>query len=406
MFGVRLIVILAVVGGVIAYLADKLGGKIGKKKLTVAGLRPRDTATLLTVIAGVLIAVCTIGVLAVSSESARTALFGMDELERSIKSLQIEKEKAKEDLSHALEDAEEKNATIVELDKKIAASQQARGVAEENLKEARAQYDVAQQDLVSARGEVTSLKEAREKLNEEIANLTDMTAKLRKESETLKRGLAAMRSGQMLYRSGEILFAGVVKGGQSSEDSLKQVDWLLTAANQSILQRMEYEYEEGKPLPEVLLVSRKDHDQLVEAIATSSKNVELLVRVCALTNSVLGEPVVGIFELTQNEKIYRDGDVIYQAALDINGAGHSPDAAFILFLSEVNRRSVERGVLPDPVSGKVGSMQATEMLETVERIRNMGGKVSVTARARGDIYTAGPVLLNVEVERASNGESE
>ena len=41
MFGIRLMFLLAVMGGLIAYIADKLGSKIGKKKLSVFGLADR-----------------------------------------------------------------------------------------------------------------------------------------------------------------------------------------------------------------------------------------------------------------------------------------------------------------------------------------------------------------------------
>ena len=41
MFGLRLILILAVVGGLIAFIGDKLGSKIGKKKLSVCGYNRR-----------------------------------------------------------------------------------------------------------------------------------------------------------------------------------------------------------------------------------------------------------------------------------------------------------------------------------------------------------------------------
>ena len=84
MFGIRLMFLLAVMGGVIAFIADKLGSKIGKKKLTVFGLRPHDTSVLLTVLSGVLISLLSIGILAVSSESARTALFGMEKLQKEL----------------------------------------------------------------------------------------------------------------------------------------------------------------------------------------------------------------------------------------------------------------------------------------------------------------------------------
>ena len=40
MFGIALIAVLAITGGIIAYIGDKLGTKVGKKKLTIFGLRP------------------------------------------------------------------------------------------------------------------------------------------------------------------------------------------------------------------------------------------------------------------------------------------------------------------------------------------------------------------------------
>ena len=38
---------MAIVGGLIAYLADKMGSKIGKKRMSVFGLRPKHTSILL-----------------------------------------------------------------------------------------------------------------------------------------------------------------------------------------------------------------------------------------------------------------------------------------------------------------------------------------------------------------------
>lgn len=49
-----------VIGGLVALVADGMGRKIGKKRLSFLGLRPRHTATLITVAAGVLIPILTI----------------------------------------------------------------------------------------------------------------------------------------------------------------------------------------------------------------------------------------------------------------------------------------------------------------------------------------------------------
>ena len=87
MVGIRMIVIMAIVGGLIAYIADNMGSKIGKKRMSVFGLRPKHTSILLTVLSGMLISVLTIGVMAISSESARTALFGMEKIKAELKKL-------------------------------------------------------------------------------------------------------------------------------------------------------------------------------------------------------------------------------------------------------------------------------------------------------------------------------
>lgn len=116
MFGLRLILILAVVGGLIAFIGDKLGSKIGKKKLSVFGLRPYHTSVLMTVITGILIASITLVTMAVASDSARTAMFGMEKLQNELAALNREKDQASVALAKAQADVAEKNKAILALD--------------------------------------------------------------------------------------------------------------------------------------------------------------------------------------------------------------------------------------------------------------------------------------------------
>ena len=62
MFGAQLILIIAIMGGAIAFLGDKLGSKIGKKRLTIFGLRPHYTSILMTIITGIAVAAATMRV--------------------------------------------------------------------------------------------------------------------------------------------------------------------------------------------------------------------------------------------------------------------------------------------------------------------------------------------------------
>ncbi|MEA2553441.1 MAG: hypothetical protein QOJ65_1617 [Fimbriimonadaceae bacterium] len=63
--------IMVLAGGLVALMADKLGRTLGKKRLTLMGLRPRHTATLITVLAGMLIPFITVLFVAVVSQPVR-----------------------------------------------------------------------------------------------------------------------------------------------------------------------------------------------------------------------------------------------------------------------------------------------------------------------------------------------
>ena len=66
--------VLFVMGGVTAYLGDRLGSYIGKKRRSSFGLRPRHTAMLWTVLSGGAIAVVTLLLLLLLDNTVKTAL--------------------------------------------------------------------------------------------------------------------------------------------------------------------------------------------------------------------------------------------------------------------------------------------------------------------------------------------
>lgn len=71
LFSLGFLLIILVASGGIAYAADKLGKKLGKKRLSVFGLRPKHVATLGTVIMGVSVSFLTVLVIAAASRDAR-----------------------------------------------------------------------------------------------------------------------------------------------------------------------------------------------------------------------------------------------------------------------------------------------------------------------------------------------
>ena len=101
MYGIVLIAALIVTGGAIAVIGDRVGSKVGKKKLSLFGLRPRHTSVIVTIITGVVITTLTFAVLAAASENVRVALFGMEKLNEQMRETQSQLDTASERLAFA-----------------------------------------------------------------------------------------------------------------------------------------------------------------------------------------------------------------------------------------------------------------------------------------------------------------
>ena len=379
MVGIRLIIIMAIVGGFIAYLADKMGSKIGKKKMSIFGLRPKHTSILLTVASGTIIAVLTIGVMAVSSQSARTALFGMDKLQQELKLLNAEKENAAVALGEAKVKVEEQNKKISELDGKMQASMRENDAMEAKLAEVNDMYSKAQSELAS--------------LTESKAQLTSEIEELEKTTDALRKGIINMREGQVYYRAGEVVYAGIMRGGLKHDANVAQVNWLLQNANEAALERLGMQNKE-EPLQAIWL-SRNTVAGAVEALDKSKGN--LFFRLRTVANIIVGELAVCEIEIFENQFIYPDGTLILSADYNLNDGSTSHDNLLMSFLSQINHQAVQAGVLPDPLTGKVGNMDAATMIETSNAIRRTNGMFTLKAYAKGDITTAGPVRVRLEV---------
>ena len=79
---------LVVLGGLIAFIGDRIGMKIGKKRLSIFGLRPKYTSILITIITGIVVAGTSVLVMSIVSQDVRTALFRMHEIQATLASTQ------------------------------------------------------------------------------------------------------------------------------------------------------------------------------------------------------------------------------------------------------------------------------------------------------------------------------
>ena len=386
MFGLTLILVLAIMGGAIAFIGDKLGSKIGKKRLSIFGLRPYHTSVLMTVITGIMIAAATLGVLAVTSKDVKTALFGMEKLKTELIALNNDKLTAQQELA-------DKNKLIASLDNQIKETtasleemQSERDAINAQLVALQERYAQADTDLAAMKAEVETLEASREKLNAEIKELEDATANLR-------AGLIAIREGEVVFRAGEVLYSGILNAGLSEEENDKQMDTFLAAANQAILARMEVKTKDVQALwlPNTMV-------QEAKKVLAASRGT-MYVRICAAGNIISGEMAVSRLEMVPNKIVYEEGKKIFTENITIASDGRNINSSLMYFLSEINKAAVAAGVMPDPLTGKVGNIDAASMIEVSSKMQELGGNVTLNAYAKQDINVAGPVLLRLEVRR-------
>jgi uncharacterized protein (DUF3084 family) len=85
-----LILLLIVVSGLVAFIGNLVGRAIGRKRLTLLGMRPRYTAQIITVVTGMLITVVTLTAVLLVSEDARQALFHLREIQQQTRDLEAQ----------------------------------------------------------------------------------------------------------------------------------------------------------------------------------------------------------------------------------------------------------------------------------------------------------------------------
>ncbi len=84
MSGWLLIIFLLLLGGLISTLGDLVGTKIGKARFSILKLRPKKTATLITVITGSLISASSLSLMILVNRQLRVGLFRLGDLQKKL----------------------------------------------------------------------------------------------------------------------------------------------------------------------------------------------------------------------------------------------------------------------------------------------------------------------------------
>lgn len=93
--GTGTILIIMIIAGAIAYVGDRVGHQVGRKRLTLFGIRPRYTSTIVAVGTGMLIAFIVTMIAILASQQVKTAFFKLNQINSEIADLQARQKNSK-----------------------------------------------------------------------------------------------------------------------------------------------------------------------------------------------------------------------------------------------------------------------------------------------------------------------
>ena len=213
-----IVLVLLLVSGVVAYVGNYIGRYFGKRRLTILGLRPRQTATIFTVLSGILIALLTFGSVILISRDARTALFGLEKLKGEIRK--------------------------------------------------------TQQELLGKTRELLDAQKAAEKTRKEIADLLSTKQVLKTEVETA-------RSKTVIFSAEQDIYISKIRGGQGKEAAEESLRKILDAVDTLVKKyRIEdVEVDKSDYASTVSFVANTEGDIVVRLIAIRNVNIGGILQV-------------------------------------------------------------------------------------------------------------------------------
>lgn len=376
MYSLILVFTVIIISGLIAFIGDWVGFKIGKKRVTIFGLRPHYTAIFITIISGILIAIITVTILAISSSDVRTALFGMEELKEKLSYLSREVELRNMQLSSTKEDLKEKTTQLQEMEEK---------------------YQKLSEDIKNKTSQLEELSKIREGLIEEKDKLDKEVEELNATIKALYSGIAWVREGEVIIGSDEQIALTIIQGQRPVEEIKEELIKFLNEASNKVLAMGAKKDERSN---QVFIISQEEFEDITQKIYDSDK--EMIVRLLSSINVIEGEPIVAHFNILENKLLFKLDEEIISEEIESSKVYREVEKKLLSLLRKVNIIAVKDGIIPDPKTSFVGTVSAINLYDTVRTIVESGTIMKVTVISIYDTWRTGPLRVRMEANPILN----
>ncbi|CCH65430.1 Myosin heavy chain, clone 203 [Richelia intracellularis HM01] len=185
-----LILAILILGGVIATIGDLIGTRVGKARLSLFSMRPKNTAVMITMLTGILVSASTLGILFAADEGLRKGVFELDDIQRDLRD-------RREQLDNTAQELEITNQKLNNITLNLETNRNEKKQVKNQLEKTKQELEKinsylkkalriqiqTQYKLKQARGEIKSAYKEKSKLLQEIELRTIEKHKLYNQSQ-------------------------------------------------------------------------------------------------------------------------------------------------------------------------------------------------------------------------------
>ncbi len=189
-----LILAILVLGGLLATLGDRLGTKVGKARLSLFKLRPKQTATVVTIITGTIISASTLGILFATSKSLRVGIFQLDEKLKELREARqeltevtLQKTQVEQQLAQAEKEQTQAQKKLDAINQYLQQAINRQSETAVKLNQTESKLSQIETDFQRAKTQLGLIESQYQRAQSQLATFSDQAQNLRREIQKLQR---------------------------------------------------------------------------------------------------------------------------------------------------------------------------------------------------------------------------
>ncbi|MGM0549332.1 MAG: DUF3084 domain-containing protein [Bacillota bacterium] len=410
-----IIAIVVFLSGLIAFIGDKIGMKMGKKRVSLFGLRPRYSSIIITVVTGILIAVLSITILLGVYSELRNALFNINDVLNRLENLNQQLEKRDQSLAAKNKELEARDQKLADLQAQIEAREDKIAAKEEEIETKEAEIKAKDQELLAVEKELAKLTKNRDQLEKRIENLSsqrqdlenqvselegqiaDLEADyddLRKVAEQLRAGVIYYMDEDIVYQKGDVIYSDVLEGGRGEQKTISALNQYLQRANKVALER---EIKVNQETGMALRLQTEDILNAARIIYNMDAGSRIIVSLVARVNVPQNDWLYANFQLYEDFIVFKKGSLISSQIISPDQSSEEIENELEELLESVNAKAINQGILPDN-SGQVGSLNFSQFYDLVNQVRSSPTAIKVKIYAKTNIWRQDRLSDNLSFE--------